>query len=73
MTTGLDVAYHKFLDRGEAGDNVGLLLRAAKGLNNGTWQSGARIPWENLWNSIWEPNWGTGSGQDYNHYAGVER
>jgi YD repeat-containing protein len=28
-TTGLDVEYRKLLDRGEAGDNVGLLLRQA--------------------------------------------
>jgi hypothetical protein len=62
----------KLLDKGEAGDNVGLLLRAA---GSGAPGAGARIPlWKKVLNYVWEWDpWDPNGGHDYNQYAGVDR
>ena len=62
----------KLLDRGEAGDNVGLLLRTA---GSGAPGAGARIPlWKKVLNYVWEWDpWDPNGGHDYNQYAGADR
>lgn len=81
--------YRKLLDRGEAGDNVGLLLRSgARATCSGgvcyfdsicftadSGASGARhIPlWKKVLLYVWDSGWETGGGPNYNNYAGVDR
>jgi hypothetical protein len=62
----------KLLDRGEAGDNVGLLLRTA---GSGAPGAGARIPlWKKVLNYVWEWDpWDPNGGSHNNNYAGVDR
>lgn len=65
----------KLLDRGEAGDNVGLLLRMSGPAGSGAaaarhiplWKKVLLYVWEGGWDPAWGPN------DSYNNYAGVDR